>query len=334
MKSWSDSDSPDKHVGMKRWGDSDSTDKYVGMKSAVRGHFPRFITEKGQKWLFNPILKKRYKNLPEERVRLKWVDYLLDQAAWKKSRITFEAPVELKSDSGRGRTDLLLYNNAMKPHILIECKADSVALNRASAEQASRYNSTIAAPFIILTNGLIDYYFEIKSGTPNPIVNPFKTNEVNKPRDLIYWAHRGFCAAQNHPKASEWLSLAMNIFWDDSIEGEVRYLDFKESPLPFPIQHYYRIFSMESEKRLAVTFLGDVYAGSHLVAVLNSKGTNTGILAINLNMLAESGSGAVTIISEGQSRVMNSDFKLNSILFDQRGDFIKNLHKQLRKFFD
>lgn len=91
---------------------------------------------------------------------------------------------------------------------------------------------------------------------------------------------------------------------------------------------------MESEKRLAVTFLGDVYAGSHLVAVLNSKGTNTGILAINLNMLAESGSGAVTIISEGQSRVMNSDFKLNSILFDQRGDFIKNLHKQLRKFFD
>ncbi|TVQ05847.1 MAG: type I restriction enzyme HsdR N-terminal domain-containing protein, partial [Balneolaceae bacterium] len=252
------------------------------MKSTVRHHFPRFIVEQDNKWLYNPILRKRYKNLPEERVRLKWVEYLLNEAGWKKSRIAFELPVSIRRESVRGRADLLLYNDKMEPQILIECKAETVPLNVAAAEQAARYNSIIDAPLIILTNGVDDYYFVFRNGQPVSINNPFEKKGDIQPGNLAYWAERGFCSNKNHPLLSDWLPNVLNEFWDDSAGDDVRYLAFMESVLPFPMEHYYRLFTTGEDKKLAVTFLGEENAGSYIAAVLNSRGNNTGLLIINL----------------------------------------------------
>jgi len=304
------------------------------MKSTVRHHFPRFIVEQDQKWLYNPILRKRYKNLPEERVRLKWVEYLLNEAGWNKSRIAFELPVSIKRESVRGRADLLLYDDNMEPKILIECKAETVPLNVAAAEQAARYNSIIDAPLIILTNGVDDYYFLFRNGQPVSINNPFEKKDDIQPGNLAYWAERGFCSNKNHPLLSDWLPNVLNEFWNDSAGDDVRYLAFMESVLPFPMEHYYRLFSTGEDKKLAVTFLGEENAGSYIAAVLNSRGNNTGILIINLNKLAESDGESVTVISGGQTKRVNSGSDLGMHLFDVGGSQIKNLHNLLMKFFD
>jgi hypothetical protein len=304
------------------------------MKSTVRHHFPRFILEQDKKWLFNPILRRRYKNLPEERVRLKWIEYLLNEAGWKKSRIAFELPVSIKRESVQGRADLLLYDENMEPQILIECKAETVPLNIAAAEQAARYNSIIDAPLIILTNGVDDYFFQIRNGKPVSIKNPLGKKADIQPRNLAYWADRGFCSKKNHPVLSDWLPNVLNEFWDDTGENDVRYLAFMESVLPFPMEHYYRLFATGEGKKLAVAFLGKENAGSYIAAVLNSSGNNTGLLIINLNKLAESDSESVTVISGGQTKRINPGSHFGMHLFDDGGNLIKNLDNLLMKFFD
>ena len=303
------------------------------MNSAVRHHFPRFIIEPDQKWLFNPILKKRYKNLPEERVRLKWVEYLLHEAGWKKSRIAFESPVSIRSESKRGRTDLLLYDDDMNPKILIECKAESVPLNMAVAEQAARYNISIGAPVIILTNGLADYFFELSAAAPCSVDNPFELNTIPQDRHLAYWADRGFCSDKNNELLNKWLPEVLCSFWDDAAVNDVRYLAFKESTLPFPMEHYYRIFTMGENDKLAITFVGHEHSGSYCAAVLNRNGVNAGILIINLNKLAQKESDSAILISEGRTKPVPAEIYLVSF-FDGDENHVKNLHNQLMKFFD
>jgi hypothetical protein len=85
------------------------------MKSIAIHHFPLIIPQPGEKYLYNPVLKKRFKNRPEERVRLRWVEYLLHQTEWPKSRIGFEAPVSLPQEENTLRADLVLYNRDFSP---------------------------------------------------------------------------------------------------------------------------------------------------------------------------------------------------------------------------
>src|SRR5690625_4991616 len=119
----------------------------------MQHYYPEFILDGNQKWLFNPILKRRFKNLPEERIRLQWVDYLLENKLWQRSRIGFETPVKSADPESVLRADLVLYDQEFRPEILIECKAESIALTEATAEQAARYNRELGARKIILTNG-------------------------------------------------------------------------------------------------------------------------------------------------------------------------------------
>ncbi|HMB41744.1 MAG TPA: type I restriction enzyme HsdR N-terminal domain-containing protein, partial [Balneolaceae bacterium] len=135
------------------------------MKSASLYHFPQVIIEDGQKWLFNPVLKKRFKNRPEERVRLQWVDFLLNQTDWNKNRIGFETPVQLRREDRALRADLLLYSDDVAPYALIECKSDQIKLSDSTAVQAARYNSLLHAPYIILTNGREDLVYKVEDGT-------------------------------------------------------------------------------------------------------------------------------------------------------------------------
>jgi len=311
------------------------------MKSIAIHHFPRIVPEDREPALFNPILKKRFKNRPEERVRLKWTDYLLLQTDWPKSRIGFEAPVQLEQEKNTLRADLVLYNRQMAPEILIECKAESVRLTQAVAEQAARYNRDVDAPFICLTNGINDFWYRIDKGKVEPI-NPredenFPIQEtVSFPdlsRNTEYWKSRGFCAG-NFPE-SDAMALQQTIshFWSPAIDWPINYLNFPSTPFDFGLQQYYRIPIIDNEQRLAITFLGIPQNTSHLLAILNNKGQNSGILSVNLNRLSDNHPDSATLIYSGKQEKTDAGKHLPIFRNGFSPKLIEQLPQYLMRFF-
>ncbi len=98
------------------------------------------------------LTRKSYLLLtPEEWVRQHWVHYFLSCKGYATSALISERKVVLHGLSKR--IDLLVTEKT-NPKILIECKAPSVKLTEKTFEQIARYNSVLAAPEIILSNGI------------------------------------------------------------------------------------------------------------------------------------------------------------------------------------
>lgn len=306
------------------------------MKSVAFNHFPRVVAGSNRFWLFNSILKKRYENRPEERVRLKWVEYLLHQTEWKKSRIGFETPVKVPQEKNTLRADLILYSEKMKPSILVECKADSVKLNQAVAEQAARYNTDLKAHYLILTNGIEDFWFEKAESEMHKSENILDDDSsfAKQEKDIDYWQKRGFCSSRMGLITKDWLRAALNTFWLTDDEERGQYLDFQKTVLPVPMNHYYKIFEMDSERRLAVSFIGYGTSDNYIVAILNFQGVNQGVLTVNLDKLPESKTGSLSLIRGNKQKANISGRTLPINLEHFEADQIKNLPQSIIKFFD
>ncbi len=304
------------------------------MKSVASAHFPQVFVDQGYKWLFNPVLKKRYKNRPEERVRLKWTEYLLHDTLWKRTRIGFETPVKLRQAEHELRADLLLYTDQIEPHILIECKSHSVNLNISTAEQAARYNSKIGARYIILTNGLTDFCYHLKNGRPEISELPFQNKENGLQKDFRYWSDRGFGSKKSDTILKKWLTSALNDFWIDGTGGNTQYLPFKQSYLSVPMSQEYRVFDMQEHTRLAVSFIGYQKSPSWLVAVLNQNGLNRSVLTVNLDDLAEGKKQSARCYTAGKEIASDARKLLDYDFGTYEADTIHKLPGLLMKFFN
>ena len=274
------------------------------MKSIATHHFPQVIVDGKKKWLFNPILKKRFANRPEERVRLRWVEYLLLQTNRKRSRIGFETPVKLRQESNRSRADPLLYSGDLTPQILVECKSESISLTPKVAEQAARYNVEVNADYVVLTNGVVDYWFTKSDqqvhNRPDSLYPIDNLNEVyGRPG---YWTKRGFCSSQSSSNIEDWLNQFLPILFHDKTLWNTRYLDFKESLLKVPMDHYYRVADYSDEIKIAITTLAGTDAETFLVGIINRKGVNHGVVSVKLNELL-SGSGKPIAVFKGGGKV-------------------------------
>lgn len=279
------------------------------MKSVVRFHFPQVIFEKQHKKLFNPVLKKRFKNRPEERVRLKWVEYLLHETDWNRNRISFESPITVRQTENVLRADLILYSEELKPNILVECKSDKVALTDKAGEQIARYNIDLQAPYLILTNGVVDLSYEISKEGVKQTQQLFPGQGKLFERDSNYWSKRGFSSMTISQKYQLFMTKFLNQFWSESNHSDIRYLAFQTVHIQIPIDQYYRIFQVDSDTKLAISTVGQGSTESFLVAVLNQEGVNRAILYLNLNKLFDGRSDAALRVSDKGEKIveMNSD---------------------------
>lgn len=89
---------------------------------------------------------------PEEWVRRHVVHFLQEVHSVPPTHIAEEYPVPLNGQNQRA--DIVAVGPDMKPWIVVECKAPSVALDDGVVAQAVRYNSVLGAPYIVVTNGL------------------------------------------------------------------------------------------------------------------------------------------------------------------------------------
>jgi hypothetical protein len=115
----------------------------------------RLVKSEEAAFVFDPIRKKEVVLTPEELLRQLVLLYLLEEKKYPAQRIRSEVGIKVNGLSRR--CDLVVYDAALQPWLLVECKSPKVSLTQATFEQAARYNLMLRAPFLAVTNGLATY---------------------------------------------------------------------------------------------------------------------------------------------------------------------------------
>jgi hypothetical protein len=112
----------------------------------------RLRKDKDQTQVFDPVRKKYILLTPEEWVRQHVIHFLLEEKMFPAGLIEVEKKISLFNTVKR--VDILVRNNALKPLLLVECKAVGVPLKQNEINQLARYQITLEAPYCMLTNGI------------------------------------------------------------------------------------------------------------------------------------------------------------------------------------
>jgi len=84
------------------------------------------------------------------------LQYLIKQKKYPKSLINVEK--ELLVNNLCKRYDIVVYNPDGSIYLIVECKAPSININQDTFDQIARYNMTLNATYLMVTNGLNHYY--------------------------------------------------------------------------------------------------------------------------------------------------------------------------------
>ena len=119
----------------------------------------RFKNSENKVSIFDEIRKKFIILTPEEWVRQHVVRFLLDEKKYPKSLINVEKV--LKVNGITKRYDAVVFDTTGRIHVLVECKAPEVKITQATFDQIARYNMTMNAQFLMVTNGLNHYFCQM-----------------------------------------------------------------------------------------------------------------------------------------------------------------------------
>ena len=130
----------------------------------------------------------------EAHARIK-INQLLDEAGWRffdnhegKANILLENHIKITQKEidawgndyekvKSGLLDFLLVDTDNKPICVLEAKKESLH-PLVAKEQARKYANTVGAQFIILSNGIVHYLWNLKKGNPKPIYKFPSPNEI------------------------------------------------------------------------------------------------------------------------------------------------------------
>jgi hypothetical protein len=303
------------------------------MKSIAQNQFPITVWREGKKYLWNPIHRKTLKNRPEERVRLRIIESLI-QCGWSKHRITTEEAIKDYAESNL-RTDIICYNQEFEPQILAECKAENISLNSKTAEQIARYNQNVQAPYLLITNGSTDLWYQInieedKVESLDTLPHMLSTPEITT-GNFEYWNQRGFAGSKASPQLRKWLVPLLQQFHSGSMDT-VKYLQFNKSPSDLNLSHYYQIVAF-GDRKIALTFLNTPYGGTRMIAILNEKGVSKAAAEVNLDLIFEREKPDTTIYSsEGLKNLTFSDHSADLFNEGTQHD-LKEISVQIEKVF-
>ncbi|MFO7807617.1 MAG: DEAD/DEAH box helicase family protein [Candidatus Moraniibacteriota bacterium] len=126
----------------------------------------------------------------EAQARIK-INKLLEEAGWRffddengRANIVLETNTKIKKDdlkelgkdfekAGQGYVDFLLLNDEGKPYVVLEAKKEEKD-PMDGKEQARRYAKSLGVRFVILSNGNLHYFWDLKHGNPQ-IISSFPT---------------------------------------------------------------------------------------------------------------------------------------------------------------
>ena len=120
---------------------------------------PKFTVRKnaqGKLEILDRIRKKYVLCTDEEKVRQMTILYLTETLNVPMSSIAVETAI--KVNNLPKRTDLVVLNSKLKPALIVECKAPSVKITQDVFEQIARYNLTLQVNYLMVTNGVEQYF--------------------------------------------------------------------------------------------------------------------------------------------------------------------------------
>jgi predicted type IV restriction endonuclease len=116
----------------------------------------RFKNSENKVSIFDEIRKKFIILTPEEWVRQHVVRFLLEEKNYPKSLINVEKVLNV--NGLRKRYDIVVFNPDGSIFVLVECKAPEIKTAQATFDQIARYNMTLKAQYLMVTNGHNHYF--------------------------------------------------------------------------------------------------------------------------------------------------------------------------------
>ena len=119
----------------------------------------RFKNSENKVSIFDSIRKKFIILTPEEWVRQHVVLFLLEEKKYPKSYLNVEKLIKVNALSKR--YDIVVFQPNGDLFLLVECKAPEVKITQETFDQIARYNLTLKAQFLMVTNGLNHYFCQM-----------------------------------------------------------------------------------------------------------------------------------------------------------------------------
>ena len=112
-------------------------------------------TIRGKRMILDPVRQKYVLLTPEEWVRQHFVQYLIQEKGVPPALMAIERGFTYQGMLRRA--DIIVHDRKAAPLLMVECKAPTVPVNQNPFDQIARYNRTIRARYLVVTNGLIHY---------------------------------------------------------------------------------------------------------------------------------------------------------------------------------
>jgi hypothetical protein len=238
--------------------------------SLIHPHFPIVRYVDGTKMLFNPVMRQMVADRPEERVRLRTIEFLCRRAGFSLNRMNTEQGLHHGfGGPSTQRTDIVCFDSAHNPLLLVECKAEGIKIDEKVAIQSARYNRSVQAPYVLLTNGVSDVLMAMKEDGGVEVLSGWeRVSELitESRRDSYYWVQRGFVsvgAVGLSDAATDWLTRlyagdeAQNQYVQVSVPDEV--LEGMSGVMRPVVSQYMRVYPREvSGARQAIGLVSGV----------------------------------------------------------------------------
>ena len=119
----------------------------------------RIKNRHNKKYIFDLIRKKFILLTHEEWVRQNCIMFLINEQ--KVPMVLINVEKKIKVNNLTKRYDIIVYKPNGSVFLLVECKSPKININQETFNQISIYNSEIIAEYLMLTNGLFNYYCSI-----------------------------------------------------------------------------------------------------------------------------------------------------------------------------
>ncbi|WP_185861249.1 type I restriction enzyme HsdR N-terminal domain-containing protein [Blattabacterium cuenoti] len=111
------------------------------------------------------VIRKKFYILTQEEMIRQYIIFLLKKIKnYKNSNIWVEYPFQINKLNKR--LDILVHLNK-RPHIIVECKIPKISITQKTFDQISMYNQSINAPFLMISNGIKNFIFQVNKYKKN-----------------------------------------------------------------------------------------------------------------------------------------------------------------------
>jgi hypothetical protein len=131
------------------------TDHHINVQLLDYLQLLRVQFKNGRQRVLDPIRKKWLASQPEEIVRQLLILWLVNERKYPAGKLQVEKAIRVHSRSCR--FDLVVYNQAVIPWMIVECKAPEVPITQSVFDQIATYNMALHAPYFLVTNGKFTY---------------------------------------------------------------------------------------------------------------------------------------------------------------------------------